>query len=77
MSVVGMEANSSLMSVYPLLLQPQINFFPKEPDPDSHLHVQTRIKIVLIYFLKPKLEALHKRKELPKHKTLGCILIGA
>jgi len=41
-----------LMSVYPLLLQPQIFIFSKEPDPDSHLHVQTRIKIVLNFFLK-------------------------
>jgi hypothetical protein len=47
--------------------------FSKEPDPDSHLHVQTRIKIVLIYFFKAKLEALHKSKELPRM----CILIGA
>jgi len=28
-------------------------------------------------FLKPKLEALHKSKELPNTQTLGCILIGA
>jgi hypothetical protein len=26
--------------------------FSKEPDPDSYLHVQTRIKIVLIYVFK-------------------------
>ncbi len=48
MSVVGMEANSGLMSVYPLLTTTPEFIFSKEPDPDSNLHVQTRIKIVLI-----------------------------